>query len=520
MEIEIQEKKKEKQGGMSIFQLKEKQLRVAAYVRVSTDMLDQQTSFKSQSLYYEDYIESNPNWKLVNIYRDEGISGTQVKRRPAFRRMIRDATDGKIDLILTKSISRFARNTLDTLKNVRWLRDHNVIVYFEEERLNTSSMQGELVLTILSSIAQQEIVNLSNHVQKGVKMRQQRGIGPGVYDCYGYNYDMKNKKLVINKKHAKVIKQIFNWYLEGYSFYGIADKLTKMNVETFSGETKWAASSISNILSNVKYIGDVQLGKYYTADPITHRMVKNRGERDMYYVKNHHEAIISRADFEMVKKIRNEKVKKYNNNTENYKKYVFAHAKRCGFCGASIKRKMYSNGSIAKWICRRSAEEFSCPESKFWDEKLFKKVFMDAVKVSKQKIKKSNKYPSIVNDGIEYVSNCFNEMKNIEFDEELFKKVIKYVFVGGFHNGKVDPYFIRIIFVNGKNQFINHNLQIDGAKLLEKSNFYKIFDFETDCLFQYYENDENNIKKRKWKTSIDVSVEFYTKNDEEDWLWN
>ena len=210
MEIEIQEKKKEKKGGMSIFQLKEKQLRVATYVRVSTDMLDQQTSFKSQSLYYEDYIESNPNWKLVNIYRDEGISGTQVKRRPAFRRMIRDATDGKIDLILTKSISRFARNTLDTLKNVRWLRAHNVIVYFEEERLNTSSMQGELVLTILSSIAQQEIVNLSNHVQKGVKMRQQQGIGPGVYDCYGYNYDMKNKKLVINKKHAKVIKQMVN----------------------------------------------------------------------------------------------------------------------------------------------------------------------------------------------------------------------------------------------------------------------------------------------------------------------
>ena len=265
---------------------------------------------------------------------------------------------------------------------------------------------------------------------------------------------MKNKKLVINKKHAKVIKQIFNWYLEGYSFYGIADKLTKMNVETFSGETKWAASSISNILSNVKYIGDVQLGKYYTADPITHRMVKNRGERDMYYVKNHHEAIISKEMFKLAQELRNKKYKQNTSGAKTKHNYIFSGMCVCNECGSGmsgviIKRKVREKGYDCSRYRQYSTKACNCHEIKEKDILIHLKEFLKftkqkylkeikAIKLEQKQDKTNNdkfklqnklnilneEYKMLINQKIKEMASCNNSMQR-EIIENTYKELEK-----------------------------------------------------------------------------------------------
>ena len=192
-----------------------KKLRVAAYCRVSTDSEEQISSYESQVRYYKEKIEERDDWKLVKIFADEAISGTKVDKREDFQRMINSALAGEIDLIMTKSISRFARNTLDTLKYVRMLKEQNVAIYFEEENINTLTMDGELLLTILSSVAQQEVHNTSEHVKKGLKMKMQRGELVGFQGCLGYDYDTKTKALTINKEEAETVRYVFKRYIEG-----------------------------------------------------------------------------------------------------------------------------------------------------------------------------------------------------------------------------------------------------------------------------------------------------------------
>ena len=187
----------------------QKKVRVAAYCRVSTDGDEQLNSFASQKAYYKEKIESNPEWTLVDLYADEAITGTKVDVRVGFQKMINDAYDGKIDIIMTKSISRFARNTVDTLNYVRKLKEKRVAVFFEEENINTLTMDGELLLTILSSVAQQEVQNVSEHVKAGLRMKLQRGEMVGFNGCYGYDYDPKTKSISVNPEEAKIIKFIF-----------------------------------------------------------------------------------------------------------------------------------------------------------------------------------------------------------------------------------------------------------------------------------------------------------------------
>lgn len=213
VEVEIIKKTENVDGNVNPNKLIDGKVRVAAYARVSTDMEDQQTSFKSQKQYYLNKIMSNPNWTFVEVYADEGISGTMTNKRVNFLRLIKDATDGKIDLILTKSISRFARNTLDTLKYVRMLKKIQVPVFFEEENINTTDISGELLLTILSSVAQQESETISSHIKLGLKMKKERGEIVGFVKCYGYYYDYKKKEMRLIKEEAEVVRFIFNKYL-------------------------------------------------------------------------------------------------------------------------------------------------------------------------------------------------------------------------------------------------------------------------------------------------------------------
>jgi len=213
-------------------------LKVAAYCRVSTDSEDQLNSYKSQVAYYTDLISQNPEWQMVDVYADEAITGTQVGKRDDFQRMINDCMAGNINLIITKSISRFARNTLDTLKYVRMLKEKNIAVMFEDEKINTLTMDGELMLVILSSVAQQEVENISANVKKGLKMKMSRGEITGFCGCLGYDYLPETKSLIVNHEEAKIVKLIFDRYVSGIGGDLIARELESMGAKTKRGGTK------------------------------------------------------------------------------------------------------------------------------------------------------------------------------------------------------------------------------------------------------------------------------------------
>ena len=265
-----------------------------------------------KSIFSKDAINNIENLddginELINI-SNEGIIDF---KRTDFLRMINDALNGKIDLILTKSIARFARNTVDTLKYVRMLKEKNVAIYFEEEHINTLEMAGELLLTILSSVAQQEVQNTSDNVKLGLKMKMQRGEMVGANNCYGYEIDKEKKTLKIIEEEAKVVRKIFELYIDGYGTKGIADCLEAEKIKTRKGHTEWSTATITRILKNEKYIGDLLMRKSITIDPIAKKRIPNNGEEDKYYVKNHHPAIISRETFEKAQKIRASRSKDY-----------------------------------------------------------------------------------------------------------------------------------------------------------------------------------------------------------------
>ena len=353
--------------------------RVCAYARVSTDQEEQQTSFESQQKYYLEKITTNPNWSFVEVYADEGISGTQAAKRENFMRMIRDCEEGKIDLVLTKSISRFARNTLDTLKYVRLLRSKNIGIIFEEENINTLDMAGELLLTVLSSVAQQESETISSHIRLGFKMKRERGEMIGFNSCFGYEFDDKKQTMLIKEEEAKIVRRIYQWYLDGYGSSSIAKMLTEMGIHSPSGNDHWVESSVMNILKNEKYIGDVCQGKSYTVDAVTHRRLPNRGEEDKYYMKDHHEPIISREDFEKVQSIFKSRNATKQTGRKLFTRFTFSGMLRCGFCG-----KVYGKKSLYKkrpaWDCLSVIKDGRelCPNSKLMHEDVIRSCFMEA----------------------------------------------------------------------------------------------------------------------------------------------
>ena len=251
-----------------------KKLRVAAYCRVSTDEDEQLNSYQSMISYYKSVISENPDWVLYKIYADEGLTGTLIKDRTAFMQMITDANEGKFDMVITKSISRFARNTVDTLSYVRALKDKGIPIIFENENINTMSMSGELLLTILASVAQQEVENISANVKKGLYAKMSRGELVGFNICMGYDYDIENKKISINKEEAQIVTQIFEMYASGMGGVQISRVLNTKGIKTKRGNN-WTCSSVIGVIKNEKYVGDLKQGKTYTMDPISKHRVKN-----------------------------------------------------------------------------------------------------------------------------------------------------------------------------------------------------------------------------------------------------
>ena len=325
-------------------------LRVAAYARVSTEQEEQESSFEAQVDFYTRYINSNPEWELVEIFADKGISGTNTKNRESFKRMIDMALDGQIDLILTKSISRFARNTVDTLQTVRQLKAKGVEVIFEKENIRTMDPKCEMLLTIMSSLAQEESRSLSENVRWGQQKSMQDG---KVYLPYkrflGYRKGPDGRPEIVEEE-AKIVRDIYQMFMDGYSIRYIADILTERGIPTPAGASKWSVTTIRSILSNEKYMGNALLMKSYTVDFLTKEKRKNNGEVRQYLIEESHKAII---DPEMFDKVQEKLKEPTARLTRTHRNHPFAQCLICGDCGGFYGHKVWHNsaGPYDVWFC-------------------------------------------------------------------------------------------------------------------------------------------------------------------------
>ena len=344
-------------------------IRVAAYCRVSTDSEEQETSYEAQVSHYTEYIKSKPEWQMVEVYADDGISGTNTAKRDEFNRMIADCEAGKIDLILTKSISRFSRNTLDCLKYTRKLKALNIAVFFEKENINTMDSKGEVLLTIMASLAQQESESLSANVRMGIQYRNQQGKVQINHNWFlGYTKDAEGN-LVIDPEQAKIVRRIYREYLEGASFLQIKRSLEADGVPNGAGHLKWHESNIHQILTNEKYIGDALLQKTYTVSILDKKRAANNGEMPKYYVEGSHEAIIDRDVF---MKVKAEIARRANLNPDGKRrvyssKYALSGMVFCGHCGDIYRRVKWNNRGCKSTVWRcvsrvlKGKMDFDCP---------------------------------------------------------------------------------------------------------------------------------------------------------------
>lgn len=375
-----------RQVGNNIKKAEKPKLRVAAYCRVSTDSDEQATSYDAQIEHYTEYISKNPEWVLAGIFADDGITGTNTKKRDEFNRMIDECHAGNIDMIITKSISRFARNTLDCLKYIRELKDKNIPVYFEKESINTMDSKGEVLLTIMASLAQQESQSLSQNVKMGIQYRYQQGKVQVNHNRFlGYTKD-SDGNLVIEPEQAEIVKRIYREYLEGKSMDKIAAGLEADGILTGAGKERWHPSTIKKILTNEKYIGDALLQKTYTTDFLTKKRIKNNGTMPQYYVEGDHEAIIPKDIFLLVQEelARRRRV----HTTENGKrrcyscKHCFAQIVFCGECGEYYRRVHWNNRgcrSIVWRCCSRLENTGHACRSRTVNEAILEQVVVDAI---------------------------------------------------------------------------------------------------------------------------------------------
>ena len=325
--------------------------RVAAYARVSTDSTEQEASLEAQRDYYQQYIRTHANWQLVEIYYDNGISGLSHKKREGFNRMIADALAGKIDLIITKSISRFARNTVDTINTIRKLKAVGVEVFFEKENIYTLDSKSEFLITLLSSLAQEESRSISENITWGQRKRFADGRYCVPYHRFlGYDQGGTNQ-LVVNMNEAETVRLIYRLYLEGKTQAGICKYLEGHGVHSPGGKKRWSTTTVTSILANEKYKGDALLQKSYTVDFLSKKMKKNEGELPMYYVEKGHEPIISDEVFALAQE---ERKKRLAHGQKFSGKQRFSSKIICRECGSFYGQKIaHSNDKYchAFWRC-------------------------------------------------------------------------------------------------------------------------------------------------------------------------
>lgn len=330
---------------ISATQKLQKKKLVCAYARVSNDKDSMLHSLSAQVQYYKEYISNNDDWLFVKVYYDEGISGTK-EDRPAFMQMVQDAKEGKIDLIITKSISRFARNTLKLLETVRELKSYNVDVYFEEQRIHSISNDGELMLTILASYAQEEARSVSENMKWRIKKDFEQGMIWGSKDQLGYK--LVDRKLVIVPGEAELVRKIFNLYLEGYGVQSIANRLNRDGDKSINGNN-WHRSMVLLVLKNINYTGDLLLQKTFRENYLTKKKHYNNGEQNQYLVEDDHEPIISKELFYEVQRTITERAKRFKISNEPNNINLFTGLIRCGICKKNYRRK---KGTVRWfWTC-------------------------------------------------------------------------------------------------------------------------------------------------------------------------
>ena len=458
--------------------------KVCAYCRVSTDLEDQRTSYYSQIEYYSNYIKQNFDWTFVGVYADEGITGTQIKKRDRFIKMIEDCKDKKIDLIIAKSISRFARNTVDTLNTVRLLRDIGIDVFFEKENLHTLNLNSEMFLTLYSAFAQAESESTSANVKMGYRAKMKRGEPCGSIAPYGYTWDKLTKKIIINEEQAKVIRKIFKYYIEGNGSTRITNMLIKEKIPSPKGKNKWYPTVIKTILRNEKYAGDLCGQKYYVSSPITHKLLKNRGEKTKYYVSNHHDAIIDRETWNKVQDIYNKRSIKIKDGKEFCEKfslrYTFSGMLECGNCHSSFTRRVtkYTNKlnqvhTYSYWVCSRKNEcddRISIRESEietlFID--LFNKLKKDCVSVNV-----ASKLRAIINN---------NDFKNEEY------KIIK-------KEEKVNEKISKLLDLKLSGEITSDMFKLKNEELMKELNILNQERIEYNNILEKEENKEKQLKQ-------------------------
>lgn len=376
----------------SVTAVTQQKKRVAAYARVSTDSDEQLSSYEAQVAFYTQHIKSNPEWEFVDVYTDEGISGTNTRKREGFNRMVEDALNGKIDLILTKSISRFARNTVDTLTTIRKLKEKKVEVYFEKENIYTLDAKGEVMLTIMSSLAQEESRSISENVTWGKRKSMADGKFSLAYKNFlGYEKGEDGFPKIVEEE-ARIVRQIYSWFLEGRTIRAIADSLTQQGIPTPRRRTKWSVSTITSILTNEKYKGDALLQKTYTADYLTKSVKKNHGEVPQYYIEDSHPAIIDPETFELVQ---NEMKRRRPHRHQLHRNSPFTAKIICSDCGGFYGRKVWHSNSKYKkliWRCNHKYEQdMVCSTPNLTEEeieKAFIKAFNQVLGEKQQHIKR------------------------------------------------------------------------------------------------------------------------------------
>ena len=355
-----------------------KQLRVAAYCRVSTDTDEQLESYEAQLTYYTDAIAKNPQWRFAGIYADEGITGTAAHKRPQFLKMIQDCEKGKIDFILTKSVARFARNTVDSLKYIRKLKAMGIGVFFEEQALDTMKADNEMFLGLYSVMAQAESENISANVRWGIQQRMKSGTFAFRYNILGYRKGENGEPEIIPEE-AEIVRKIFQLYLDGNSTDQIKKYLESHGILTKKGKPVWSKQIIQDMLSNERFAGDMLLQKTYTENCINKKVKKNRGEMAKYLITNNHPAIISKETFKMVQaELARRSSKRKTSDlsiTEQGKysgKYALTELLVCGECGSPYRRKTWIVKGEKKrvWRCLNRVEHGTtyCSKSPSLDE--------------------------------------------------------------------------------------------------------------------------------------------------------
>lgn len=458
--------------------------RVAAYARVSTEKDEQQNSYEAQIDYYTNYIKRNPEWEFVGVYSDEGITGTNLKKRDGFNRMVEDALAGKIDLILTKSVSRFARNTVDSLTTVRQLKDKGVEVFFEKENIYTLDSKGELLITIMSSLAQEESRSISLNTTWGQRKRFADGKMSLAYSNFlGYKRGAELGDMEIVEEEAVIVRRIYSEFLAGKTTYDIAKRLTADGIETPGHKTVWQASTVESILKNEKYRGDAILQKSYTVDFLAHTKKKNEGEVPQYYVEDNHPAIIRPEVFEMVQ----EEFRRRKEGGKAQSVSVFSTRIVCGDCGGFYGRKVWHAGSKyagMHWHCNNKFQKRKYCETPTLKEESIQDTFVAAFNSLIERKKEIKENYALCLDAITDDSSLRDRLEEVNREcAEISTLVSNLLVVGSKQSGSLsdinaqyEEYVKRHEILQQEKKELNSKIALCAAKRVQVRGFLEELD--------------------------------------------